>query len=906
LQHTTSALTTAIFGAALTASTVLAQQLPSQDDAPAAESSSAKSLAVPNSATAAVNSQLYGMTATRGARYLLRNGLDYLSYQQYDRALKFLRDAEARVDQQKVRKVQKELNDAEVLALKQGIDAAQRGLRRASDAESPYALSDQSRPSHGFTPAKPMTRLAANSNQARSPDRMVKATSPAPPNLLGSDGDEKGEPIRLASGETSVNDKSTQTSPAPNSINNKNAPTVGHAEFDEPANIPETPQIPTVSRLPDLTEANGSDRLVTVDEQVAVKPEPLPSRAPAVSERTSTRSTGPNIREQAPAFTSSSSNPVETTPADLQPASDHQSMPAKLVTTPVVEDNRASQPEPVSPLPGLAPAPDPVPSATDPTPNSAGQAGEPAAVDDVPLPVAQNPTAAASNAAALVESSPPLSQTPDLTLTAAPTKINLETISSSTPAGDAGPAVDLSAPSHTETEDVVPVSMASPAQPETAAKPTITTASIAASPVNDDLPPLPADLSRVTPDAPLTATPAALPTAAAPVSPTPADDGLPPLPADLGRSAPARPAGIPTPVQTLAAPTLASTNVSEQPTRSAETVPAHTADESLPALSADTETRPAPTVPEREGSAPTLAPTSPETPTLAGSAPVAIPSPINTELPPGPRSNTSSSPATPVNSPYPTTNPNLEPRPAVTTAAVAETTPDVSSLPPAIPGRMVTTSSDAFIPDRPNPPSTLQPELRREVERIARNQEEEMRRQARNPPQEANPPRDTMASDLRTQTQMDISRAPSPAEARPIKAIPVPEDWVPLAPRSWAPQRKYWAAAATCHLPLYFQDPVLERYGHSVEQFVGPLGRFLTYPVDDPTQSTQRNQILQPFFSAGLMALQIAAWPYNLIMDPPWEAQYDLGYYRPGDNIPTDTYWLPLHGYGPPLRGSNY
>ena len=166
--------------------------------------------------------------------------------------------------------------------------------------------------------------------------------------------------------------------------------------------------------------------------------------------------------------------------------------------------------------------------------------------------------------------------------------------------------------------------------------------------------------------------------------------------------------------------------------------------------------------------------------------------------------------------------------------------------------------------------------------------------------------RDSIISDLRAQTQLDISRAPSPAEARPIKAIPVPEDWVPLAPRNWDPQRKYWAAAATCHLPLYFQDPVLERYGHSVEQFIGPAGRFFTYPLDDPSQSIQRNQILQPFFSAGLFAFQIAAWPYNLVMDPPWEAQYDLGYYRPGDPIPTDLYWLPLHGYGPPLRGKNY
>ena len=239
-------------------------------------------------------------------------------------------------------------------------------------------------------------------------------------------------------------------------------------------------------------------------------------------------------------------------------------------------------------------------------------------------------------------------------------------------------------------------------------------------------------------------------------------------------------------------------------------------------------------------------------------------------------------------------------------AAAAETTPDVSSLPPALPGRMTASGLDSLLPDRPMPPSTLRPELQREVERIARKQEDELRRQVQNPPPPANLPRDSVASDLRTQTQQDISRAPSPAEARPIKAIPVPEDWVPLAPRNWAPQRKYWTAAATCHLPLYFQDPVLERYGHSVEQFVGPLGRYLTYPVDDPTQSTQRNQMLQPWFSAGLMGLQIIAWPYNLIMDPPWEAQYDLGYYRPGDNIPTDTYWLPLHGYGPPLRGSNY
>jgi hypothetical protein len=155
-------------------------------------------------------------------------------------------------------------------------------------------------------------------------------------------------------------------------------------------------------------------------------------------------------------------------------------------------------------------------------------------------------------------------------------------------------------------------------------------------------------------------------------------------------------------------------------------------------------------------------------------------------------------------------------------------------------------------------------------------------------------------------TRLEISRAPSPTEARPIRAIPVPEEFVPLPPRNWSPDRKYFTAAATCHLPLYFQDAALERYGHSTEQFFGPLGRYMTYPVDDPRQSNQRNQIVQPIFSIGLFAAQIALLPYNLIMDPPWEAEYDLGYYRPGDIVPTDVYYLPYFGVGPPLHGKRY
>jgi hypothetical protein len=107
-------------------------------------------------------------------------------------------------------------------------------------------------------------------------------------------------------------------------------------------------------------------------------------------------------------------------------------------------------------------------------------------------------------------------------------------------------------------------------------------------------------------------------------------------------------------------------------------------------------------------------------------------------------------------------------------------------------------------------------------------------------------------------------------------------------------------------MPLYFQDAVLERYGQSAEQALGPIGRFFSYPLDDPRQSNQRNQILQPFYSIGLFGLQVGLLPYNLFVDPPWEAEYDLGYYRPGDRIPTDSTYLPLHGVGPALRGRQY
>ena len=111
---------------------------------------------------------------------------------------------------------------------------------------------------------------------------------------------------------------------------------------------------------------------------------------------------------------------------------------------------------------------------------------------------------------------------------------------------------------------------------------------------------------------------------------------------------------------------------------------------------------------------------------------------------------------------------------------------------------------------------------------------------------------------------------------------------------------KYWAAAATCHMPLYFQDPMLERDGHKRGAAFGPLGWYMAYPVDDHTQTTQRNQMVQPFFSVGLFAWQIITWPYALVVDPPWRPSMTSSYWRPEDKIPNRSllpaaprYWSP-------------
>jgi hypothetical protein len=721
LRRITSALISAALAAVVPVSTANAQQSGPAGALPIDRLASSSAKAEEGTSVGkAIGDPVYGMSSTRGARYLLRNGLDYLNYGEYQRALKFLRETESR---------KYELNDAENLVLKKSIENAQRGLREASDAEAPYALSDQAGNHNGFSPAKPDTHTTRRYNWPTvSEHRKSMLNKSKIPRAAVNNSDDDGELIRVARGDDDSIAASSHNPVTPKlSRTNNDDDNSDRYDSNHPRQFPEIPELPRYSQEP--------------KEPVNQPPNTTgPAQAPSVD-----RAQNENLIQTA-------ADPGRQLPlADTKVVSEDSSVLVHAET----EDIKPLQMHEQPPSAPLTPA--------------SSSLSRPVAIEEADhLP-------------------------------------------------------------HSQTDQDSRIELANKVLPSS----TTTTA--------------------VTNKAPI------------------GIDKLPPLPANLSESA----APLHSAVKLVSTPIVVS--------NPQETAP-------FPPLLAKDEDR---TV-DNTRAVETV-------PSLAQSTTVAQRAAVQNGLSLG----SAESIGLPLNSPFVGPNPES----AQEVVARLSLNNDALDAPPPLPPEIDKSNSlssriDSIVPSRPSPPSTLRPELKREVETIARKQEDELLR--RQQAQPVAPARDTIISDLRAQTQLDISRAPSPAEARPIKAIPVPEDWVSLAPRNWLAQRKYWAAAATCHLPLYFQDPVLERYGHSVEQFVGPISRHLTYPLDAPSQSTQRNQILQPFFSAGLFAFQIAALPYNAIVDPPWEAQYDLGYYRPGDVIPTDTYWLPLHGYGPLLQGSNY
>jgi hypothetical protein len=86
-------------------------------------------------------------------------------------------------------------------------------------------------------------------------------------------------------------------------------------------------------------------------------------------------------------------------------------------------------------------------------------------------------------------------------------------------------------------------------------------------------------------------------------------------------------------------------------------------------------------------------------------------------------------------------------------------------------------------------------------------------------------------------------------------------DTTAVESRNWMEYSYFWQASAFCSGPLYFEEPNLERYGYK-------LG------------------CLQPAVSAAHFFATIPLLPYKMVVHPPHECVYSLGYYRPGSCAP--------------------
>jgi len=136
-------------------------------------------------------------------------------------------------------------------------------------------------------------------------------------------------------------------------------------------------------------------------------------------------------------------------------------------------------------------------------------------------------------------------------------------------------------------------------------------------------------------------------------------------------------------------------------------------------------------------------------------------------------------------------------------------------------------------------------------------------------------------------------KCPSPEKVAPIADIKLwtrPKDGsVPpecglgnkeYTARSFSPITYTWKASGLCHKPLVFEEPQLERYGHSLRP------------------------IFQPICSAAHFFVCVPAMPYILGVETPNECVYTLGYYRPGSCAPYTIDPLPLSVRGLLFQGA--
>jgi hypothetical protein len=90
------------------------------------------------------------------------------------------------------------------------------------------------------------------------------------------------------------------------------------------------------------------------------------------------------------------------------------------------------------------------------------------------------------------------------------------------------------------------------------------------------------------------------------------------------------------------------------------------------------------------------------------------------------------------------------------------------------------------------------------------------------------------------------------------------------AERDWQMITFTWKASGLCHKPLYFEQPTLERYGHTVGPFWEPIISGTHF-----------------YASAALLPYSMGLYPWN-------ECRYTLGYYTPGSCAPWMIHAFPL------------
>jgi hypothetical protein len=132
----------------------------------------------------------------------------------------------------------------------------------------------------------------------------------------------------------------------------------------------------------------------------------------------------------------------------------------------------------------------------------------------------------------------------------------------------------------------------------------------------------------------------------------------------------------------------------------------------------------------------------------------------------------------------------------------------------------------------------------------------------------------------RSYTPEGVTLCPAPdARCPEVKELP---DSLNTTDRYFAHMDFLWVPANVFYSPLYFEDPYLERYGHTH----GPL--------------------LQPLASTSRFGLQLVGLPYQMALDPPHRRVYPLGFYRPGECAPKQVPNIPLNAEAAAKAGAVY